>query len=917
MPHSTRVALALGAVLTTAAARAQHPIPGYSAPAIEFVSAPDLVDFTDGFDAPYDERWVASLAGGTIDQSAPSQVVITSEHQLAGAASAGSGLHGRVAFARQSFVATVTVEILDTIGEHCVAVFIDTMRIGLCHFEPEGGGYDVPLLQMVDGQGQLQTGPTEHLQATDGLLTLELAYDAETSTLTGTIAGGITYGPAQLSGAPMSDETHIGLIVTSGRGDGQPLGAEAQGRAAFLGITTDLDAPGSGGYVAALAPFEDAAGDDYLTGLGGVSPAVLFLPHDAGPAQIVADDTPVPADGETDLHVALVTTSGSMDPPNARMTLITTLPRATLEGIPEIDTVDAFIASYFVAQGHGSDYLVRCHPETCDGEDEDCDGEADNGIAATPSTCGVGACAATGEVRCEGGELVDTCVAGTPAADDDTCDGVDDDCADGTDEDFVAPAARACPACHTAAAPTCDDGELVEPACLPVADKTGCDDGDACTTNDRCDAGTCVGWDVVCDSPGECEQGGACTPSTGLCDYTFVEGCVICTGDAVAPALTCPAAHEDVACVDGGASVALGEASASDACSAVTVTDDRPTTFGLGTTEVTFTARDAADNTSSCKTTVEVVDTAAPVIDCPDAITVAGDTSICGAIATVTVDVDDACDGDDVSIVAPVDARFEPGDNAVTVTATDAAGNVATCATKVVVTGLDVFRLDCPAALTRTAEADLCGARGAVEGTLVASCREDATVASEASEFAVGAHEVALAVDEGDGRAATCTTTLTVVDELAPTIACGTPSGLAALGATFTPTASDNCEASVTLEALRCERRTGGEGARVDAGCDATIIDGGVVVAGAPAPEGGSVFVVWDVVATDPSDNTTRLTCEAEIDPASLVDDGDDDTDTSEDTSGCGGGPTPLGLALLALASGLAIGRHRTRRRSW
>lgn len=65
--------------------------------------------------------------------------------------------------------------------------------------------------------------------------------------------------------------------------------------------------------------------------------------------------------------------------------------------------------------------------ETCDGLDNDCDGTTDEDIAATSTTCGVGACAATGSKTCQSGKLVDSCVA--LAAGTETCgDGIDQDC---------------------------------------------------------------------------------------------------------------------------------------------------------------------------------------------------------------------------------------------------------------------------------------------------------------------------------------------------------------------------------------------------------------------------------------------------------------------------------------------------------
>lgn len=47
-----------------------------------------------------------------------------------------------------------------------------------------------------------------------------------------------------------------------------------------------------------------------------------------------------------------------------------------------------------------------------------------------------------------------------------------------------------------------------------------CDDGDACTSGDICQAGLCqAGASVKCE-PGDCQQGGSCEPGTGVCLFT-------------------------------------------------------------------------------------------------------------------------------------------------------------------------------------------------------------------------------------------------------------------------------------------------------------------------------------------------------------------------------------------------------------
>ena len=96
---------------------------------------------------------------------------------------------------------------------------------------------------------------------------------------------------------------------------------------------------------------------------------------------------------------------------------------------------------------NSADYSAE--PETaCDGLDNDCDGATDEDYAPTDTSCGVGACAATGQLVCqEGGSEVDTC-APLDVAEAEVCDGVDNDCDGLVDVDDVDDAAGLCPPHH-------------------------------------------------------------------------------------------------------------------------------------------------------------------------------------------------------------------------------------------------------------------------------------------------------------------------------------------------------------------------------------------------------------------------------------------------------------------------------------
>ena len=140
-----------------------------------------------------------------------------------------------------------------------------------------------------------------------------------------------------------------------------------------------------------------------------------------------------------------------------------------------------------------------------------------------------------------------------------SCDGMTDRCpTDGFEPDGTACDDRnACTTRDTCQAGACaggpprdcdDDNPCTDDRCDPAtgcshaANTAPCDDSNACTQADICRDGACAGTDVVCPDSDVCDGIDACDPNTGNCLAGAPPDCddgVVCTADACDPVNGC------------------------------------------------------------------------------------------------------------------------------------------------------------------------------------------------------------------------------------------------------------------------------------------------------------------------------------------------------------------------------------------
>ena len=190
-----------------------------------------------------------------------------------------------------------------------------------------------------------------------------------------------------------------------------------------------------------------------------------------------------------------------------------------------------------------------------------------------------------------------------------------------------------------------------------------------------------------------------CTPASGS-DFSVGETLVNCTAtdssdnvgecqtsitvvDTTEPTIECPAATTLECTSPQGTPFTPTAATANDLCGAVTVDTPAAADFPLGTTSLNYTATDAGDLMANCQSSVTVVDTTEPAIQCP-ADVVLECTSPQGTPFTPTAaSANDICGA--VTVDTPPAGDFPLGTTSLNYSASDAQGLMASCQSSVTV----------------------------------------------------------------------------------------------------------------------------------------------------------------------------------------------------------------------------------------
>ncbi|RYZ23440.1 MAG: HYR domain-containing protein [Chitinophagaceae bacterium] len=252
---------------------------------------------------------------------------------------------------------------------------------------------------------------------------------------------------------------------------------------------------------------------------------------------------------------------------------------------------------------------------------------------------------------------------------------------------------------------------------------------------------------------------------------------------------------------------------ASDLCGAIRLTvvrsDAQPMTaiFPIGSTTLTWTAKDGSNNTRSCTQIIEVRDVEAPVVTLPGNLNVVTIPNGCGAsVSWNEPTATDNCGVQSLTLITPGVTNggfFTSGDHTITYRATDIHGN--TVDKSFVITVADRVMptiLTCPEPVSVVSPNGCDAAVVLAPPTATDNCTpgQMLSIANNAPAlFPVGTTIVTWTITDASGNSNTCSQAVTVADATAPVPVTATlPSLVGDCSLAVTPPQATDCNGIIT-----------------------------------------------------------------------------------------------------------------------
>ncbi|MBB78762.1 MAG: hypothetical protein CL844_07140, partial [Crocinitomicaceae bacterium] len=246
--------------------------------------------------------------------------------------------------------------------------------------------------------------------------------------------------------------------------------------------------------------------------------------------------------------------------------------------------------------------------------------------------------------------------------------------------------------------------------------------------------------------------------------------------DTISPIIICP---NNIVISNGSCNatnVNLGNPIAIDNCLISSITNNSPTIFPLGITNVIWTATDNNGNIIECSQTVTVIDTIAPTAICQN---INAYLDLSGNVSITANDIDggsfDNCGNINLSASNTNFTCTNLGDNNITLTVTDINGNASACGA--IVTVIDTIS---PTAICQDinvfldASGNISISANDIDGGSFDNCGNINLSASNTNFTCteVGPNNITLNVDDGNGNTSSCTAIVTVIDTISPNAVC-------------------------------------------------------------------------------------------------------------------------------------------------